>query len=191
MDLLKTAPALTFERLPKPEPIAMAATLHDADALLAALYDEHAPGIYRFCLGMLRRREDAEDCLQQVWLQLAAHADKLLAADDPRAYLWRSVRNQLASRLRRRALEWLWTPPLEAEVAELAIAADADLASHADLYRALAALSPRLRAVALLVGVDGATLEDAALRLDIPRGTAASRWHAALQKLRLLLKEMP
>lgn len=164
-----------------------AASRPDVERALAALYDDYAAGIYRFCLGMLGRREDAEDAVQSLWLKLARSPGMLAAAADPQAYLWAVARNLVKSRLRRRALEFLWTPALD-DPAELLLAGEAAPDDRRrDLVRAVAKLRPRLREVVLLVGIEGHTLEEAALRLDIPRGTAASRYHAALEKLRSLL----
>jgi RNA polymerase sigma factor (sigma-70 family) len=173
------------------ETIMDSASRHDFEKALAALYDQHAAGIYRFCLGMLGRREDAEDAIQSLWLKLAGSPAATLGAADPKAFLWAVARNLVRSRLRRRALEFFWTPALGEPPAEL-LAAGAesdgtDAESRRDLARAVARLRPRLRGVLLLVGIEGHTLEEAAERLDIPRGTAASRYHAAMEKLRQLL----
>lgn len=162
----------------------------DVLAALAALYDRHAAGIYRFGLGMLGRREDAEDAVQALWLQLAKSPAAIFGADDQQAYLWAVARNLVKSRLRRRALEFFWTPARDPDAEQLLAGEDEGPAGdrRRDLARAVARLKPRLREVVLLVGIEGHTLEEAAARLGIPRGTAASRYHAALEKLRSLLR---
>lgn len=162
----------------------------EVERTLAALYDRHAAGIYRFCLGMLGRREDAEDAVQGLWVKLAKSPAPVLGADDTGAYLWTVARNLVKSRLRRRALELLWTRPQDPDAALLLAGRDEGPASdrRRDLARAVGRLRPRLREVVLLVGIEGHTLEEAAARLDIPRGTAASRYHAAVEKLRALMR---
>lgn len=176
----------------KPTEAMDSATRPSVEAALAGLYDQYAAGIYRFCLGMLGRREDAEDAVQGLWLKLARNPAATLGAADPKAYLWAVARNLVRSRLRRRSLELFWTPRLDEPAAaeilapgpeEGGLAAERRLA----LAGAIARLRPRLREVLLLVGIEGHTLEEAALRLAIPRGTAASRYHAAMEKLRLQL----
>ena len=168
--------------------------LRGVESALARLYDDFAPGIYRFCLGMLGKREDAEDAVQGLWLKLARDPQPWLAALEPRAYLWAMARNLVKSRLRRRALEWLWTPALDPDTEDQLVADEGrglDPATRRDLFRAVRRLRPRLREVVLLVGIEGHTLEEAAALLDIPRGTAASRYHAATQKLRQWLSSSP
>ncbi len=167
-------------------------TSREIEQFLERLYDDHAAGIYRFYLGMFGRREDAEDAVQALWLKLAHRPEPILAAEDAKAYLWAIARNLLISRLRRRALERFFTPALVEPIAELLAAEeDAGRVSEArhDLARAVAQLRPRLRSVLLLVGIEGYTLEEAAALLAIPRGTAASRYHAATLKLREFLRQ--
>ena len=129
-------------------------------ATLEALYDEHAGDLYRWMLGMLGRREEAEDAVQAVYLKLARQADRLTEVRDLPAYLWTAARHHVRSVLRRRALERLWTPALDDETVDLL-----PTAKNA-----------------------GCTVDEAGRRLGIPRGTAASRYSAALDRLRHLMR---
>lgn len=158
------------------------------ECCLTILYDTHADSVFRFMVGMLGRREDAEDAVQAVWTKLARRPEGLARAEEPTAYLWASARHHVASALRRRALERLWTRP-SADDAEIPIPEGPGLSidQRRDLGRAVAKLRPKLRAIVLLVGFAGCTLEESAQRLGIPRGTAASRYHAAIEKLRRFL----
>ena len=151
---------------------------------LERLYDEQAAPLHRFVHGMTGRREDADDVIQTLWLKLADDPTRLSTLSSPTAYLWTMARNQVRSLLRRQSLERFWTPSRD-EDDEPPQCDDGSLSpeERQDLRRAVARLSARLRAVVLLVAFDGCTLEEAALRLDIPRGTVASRYHAAIQKL--------
>ncbi|MEM7356301.1 MAG: sigma-70 family RNA polymerase sigma factor [Acidobacteriota bacterium] len=154
---------------------------------LEALYADCGAEIYRWVLGMLDRPEDAEDAVQSLWVKLARDSHRLDEVRDLSAYLWRSARNHVYSELRRRALERLWTPPLSEDHSEWLTAADESGVTADDLRDVAGAvrhLRPKLRAVVLLVGFAGCTVDEAARRLEIPRGTAASRYHAALRKLK-------
>ena len=157
---------------------------------LEALYDSHAGGIHRWCRGMLGRREDADDAIQAIWLKLARQAHRLDHVTDFSAYLWRVARNHVNSVLRRRALERLWTPPREdSDEDDVTLEPSSGISDdeRRDLLRAVSRLKPRFKSVVLLVAFEGCTLEETADRLAIPRGTAASRYHTALQKLQTLL----
>ena len=154
------------------------------ELLFAELYDAHADAVFRWMVGMLGRREDAEDAVQAVWTQLARRPERLAGADDPAAYVWASARHHVSSVLRRRALERLWMSPREEEDdPPIPDGTGISKDERRDLARAVGRLGPKLRAVVLLVGFEGCTLEETAHRLEIPRGTAASRWDAALRKL--------
>lgn len=159
----------------------------DLQSLLSRLYDEQAVGMFGWVTGMLGRREDAEDAVHATWLKLARQGTRLIQVDDLTAYAWKALRHHVHSVLRRRVLERLWTPPLEPSQGLSLIAGEpgnALLEQRLDLQRAIARLRPKYRAVVLLVGVAGCTLEEAARRLGVPRGTAASRYHTATQRLR-------
>lgn len=180
-------PALAARR----SPTSARMTPSNPQALLTALYDRHAPAMHRWVVGMLGRREDAEDAVHAVWLKLAQRPTRLAEIEDLPAYAWKAVRHHVNSALRRRALERLWTPPLDEDALDKSTVAPIPVISTdelRDLSRAVHKLRPRLRAVVLLVGVAGYTLEEAGRRLGVPRGTAASRYHTAIQKLKLLLR---
>ena len=160
-------------------------------ATLEALYDEHSGDIYRWMLGMLGRREEAEDAVQAVYLKLARRADRLTEVSDLPAYLWTAARHHVRSVLRRRALERWRTPALDDETVDLLPAAknpSVPVDELREVAQAVERLTPRLRAVVLLVGFAGCTVDEAGRRLGIPRGTAASRYSAALERLRYLMR---
>lgn len=163
---------------------------HDPLHTLERLYDGHAETMYRWAVGMLGRREEAEDAIQAVWLKLARDPERLRGVHDLPAYGWKALRHHVNSVLRRRMLERLWTPPLDEGDEILLEATDPAISddTRRDLTRAVRRLKPRFRAIVLLVGFAGCTLEEAASRLGIPRGTAASRYHTAIRTLRRALR---
>ncbi len=71
-------------------------------AALEALYDQQGEAVYRYLLGTLGRREDAEDAMQTIWYQLARRSTRLLRVEDLPAYLWTAARNQARSIFRSR-----------------------------------------------------------------------------------------
>ena len=156
------------------------------EQILEHLYDEHGAGVYRWAAGMLSSREDAEDLVQAIWLRLADRKDHLQGIENLEAYLWQTARNAIHSRLRRRRLERWFTPAFqdEAEPPPSLLHSDSvSLEVRRDLERTLARLSPRVRSAVVMVGLVGWTLEEAAERLGIPRGTVASRYHRGLRQL--------
>jgi len=157
---------------------------------LEVLYDEQGEAVYRYLLGTLGRREDAEDALQAVWLELARRAASSWRPRDPAAYLWSAARNRARSEFRARARRrsragGVQDPDLLPAAANPGVAPD----KLNDLRAALAGLPFRQRELAVLVGIEALTLREAAERLGIPRGTAASRYRTALAKMRAMLGE--
>ncbi len=154
---------------------------------LEALYDTQGEAVYRYLLGMLGCREDAEDAVQTVWLKLArARLDRIR---DLPAYLWTAARHHAATVGRRRSLS-------RRRVAELTQPEMLPTAENPgrrpdelrDIEHAVLRLSPKHREMVVLVGLEGLTLKEAGERLGIPAGTAASRYRTAVSRLRSRLK---
>lgn len=157
-------------------------TSHTLNAL-EGLYDAHGEAVYRYVLGMLGRREDAEDAVQTIWLKLArTRLDRIRDLD---AYLWTAVRNLVTSACRRRVL---WRPRI-AELEEpemLPIEGNPGMSRDQlrDVERALLGLPAKQRQVVVMVGLLGFSLKEASQRLGISAGTAASRYRLGVTKLR-------
>jgi RNA polymerase sigma-70 factor (ECF subfamily) len=153
--------------------------------VLEGLYDECGEAVYRYALGMLGSREDAEDLVQTVWLQLARRADRLDEIRDLEAYVWTAARNQIKTVYRARSRDR--SVGFDPEVLET-FPEDADAGTPPgeirDMERAIRNLSRKHREAVVLVGIEGLTLDETAGRLGIPRGTVASRYRAAVKKMR-------
>ncbi len=124
-----------------------------------AVFAGYRRRLYSYLVRMTRRRDVAEDLLQETFLRLAQHAQRLEPETRLGAWLFtvahrlvvswtraQAVRNQLAGDLPRREPAGDDQSPLEAL---------ADSQAQLALERAFAALPPAYREVALLVGVEG------------------------------------
>ncbi len=124
-----------------------------------AVFAAYRRRIFAYLVRMTRRREAAEDLLQEAFLRLAQNAKRL--ADDTRLGPWlftvahrlfiswtraQAVRAQLAGDLPVREVAGTTRSPLEAL---------ADSQAQLALEQAFAQLAPAYREVALLVGVEG------------------------------------
>ncbi len=157
---------------------------------LASLYDHHGAGIYRFLHSMLDDADRALELCQDLFL---AQLPALVRGNTPsRAYLYRCARNAAASQLRRRLSRRRWLrlageepgnpgrpvslprPDEDLERGEL----------RAALLAALGELPEELRAVFLLIEVEGLSYRETAEATALPSGTVASRKHKALRMLR-------
>src|ERR1700755_1865160 len=71
----------------------------------AGIYDRYADRLHDFCVGMLRDRDDAADCVQAAFCTPAARLGQLRDADKLRPWLYAIARNEALRRLRDRRRE--------------------------------------------------------------------------------------
>jgi len=76
----------------RPEP------MEDSVGGIVALFEEEEAGLIRFAVGLVRRRELAEELVQDAFLRLHRHWDKV---EQPRAWVYRAVRNLALNSLRK------------------------------------------------------------------------------------------
>jgi len=160
---------------------------------VALLYDRFAPVLFGLSLRILRDTRDAEDVLQEVFIQVFRDAPRYEPdRASPRTWLFTIARSRALDRLRSlRAAGRHVAAGEEPEAAAAAAAAVPQehvlLARHVETQ--LAKLSEKERAVLRLAYFDGYTQEEIAEKLAEPLGTVKSRTRAALTKLRAFLGE--
>ncbi|MDT5128212.1 MAG: hypothetical protein QOH54_3856 [Mycobacterium sp.] len=131
----------------------------------AEIYDRYADRLHDFCVGMLRDREAAADCVQDVFVTAATKLVQLREPDRLRSWLYAIARSEALARIRARKREQLSEelpemPSGEADMATLAARTElADLIADAS-----GGLSDRDRVVLELAyrqGLDGPELAEA------------------------------
>ncbi len=131
----------------------------------AAIYDRYTDRLYDFCVGMLRDRDAAADCVQDVFLTAATRLAQLREPDRLRSWLYAIARNEALNRIRQRRREDLSEEPPEmaSDTPDLdVLAARSELAAL--INDACGGLSDRDRTVFELAyrhGLDGPELADA------------------------------
>ena len=163
------------------------------EAALAACYDRYRLILFGLILRILHDREEAEDCLQEVFLQVWRRA-RDFDESRGRAFTWlvTIARSRALDRLRasgsrlRLATEAAQVPRDEVGDA----AAEAVQSEPGAIVRtALAALPEEQRRTLLLAYFEGLTQTEIAARLGDPLGTVKTRMRAGMIKLRELLKD--
>ncbi len=148
----------------------------DADAL-GRLYDRYAPMLYQFALALTRRRDAAEEVVQNPFLGLLRSRSRLGRVENIRAYLLRVARNE-GSHLRRH-------PEGGSAVLELVeTSSEMPVTEVVEVNEALSRLPEEQLTVVVLKGWQGMTFAEIAQALGIPANTAASRYRYAMEKLR-------
>ncbi len=160
---------------------------------LAELYDRHTPLLYPVALRILRTAADAEDAIQDTWLQVWRRA----AAYDSRrgavaAWLLTVVRTRSLDRYRSRASR----SRAESHVDPEPVQRPADLPASAvrsqlgaKAREALATLAPQQRQAIEIAYFEGLAQSEVAARLKAPLGTVKSWTRQGLSRLRELLPQ--
>ena len=164
----------------------------DAQAF-ETLYARHARALSAYLLGMLADKAAVDEIIQQVFIGFISRAGSLPPDSSVRGYFFASARNRLANFHRSHAR----SQTLEKNYEILARARSDD---HTDaaaaleteeirsrLNQALAELAGGEREVVLLHTQGELSFTEIADTLKLPRGTVASRYRAAITRLRGLL----
>jgi RNA polymerase sigma-70 factor (ECF subfamily) len=144
--------------------------------------------LFTFLVRLSRRRDVAEDLLEETWLRLVKHAHRLRPDTRLGAWLFTVARNLHVSYTRSRVLEdsaaaslmalWPFSPDRSSPFEE---AAATELERR--IERALAAMPAAAREVLLLVGVAGLDPSDAADVCGITPEALRQRLHRARDTL--------
>ena len=154
----------------------------------AAMYDRFGRRLYRAAWGMLGRREDAEDVVQDVLVAMVRSRRKLTHVRDLTAYLFTALRRAAARCAARRTRQ-----PLNSQAAASEATANVDRPGGCSplcerLERSLRALPLEQREV-IALKIDGElTFAEIGEVLGVSMNTAASRYRYALEKLRTALR---
>jgi RNA polymerase sigma factor (sigma-70 family) len=150
-------------------------------AAFAGIYDRYANRLYDFCIGMVRDRDGAADCVQDVFCEAATILPQLRQPDKLRPWLYSIARHQALRRIRDRRRE---QPSDELPDAASGDAGPDTMAGRSELAGLIAeaagGMSDRDRSVLELVyrhGLDG-------LELAAALGVSHTNANTMVQRLR-------
>jgi RNA polymerase sigma-70 factor (ECF subfamily) len=153
-----------------------------------ALYEAYRPRLFAFLARLSRRRDVAEDLLEETWLRLVAGSGTIPAGTPLGAWLFTVARNLFISYCRSRMLEAerigeLTRLSSEPRRGDSPFEALVSTELRAGLERALARLSVSDREVLLLVGVEGLKPAEAAGVLGVSSEALRQRLSRARSRL--------
>lgn len=144
------------------------------------------PSLRSFGRGLCGNREMADDLAQDAMMRAWAARRSYTAGTNFRAWMFKILRNQFYTTVRRNARMVSWDP----EVAERTLVADAnqhDRINVADVAAALQKLPEAQREVLMLIGANGVSYGEAAEIMDCAVGTIKSRLARARVALAALI----
>jgi RNA polymerase sigma-70 factor (ECF subfamily) len=159
----------------------------------AALYDRHGAILFGIVLRILRSKSEAEEVLQEVFLQIWRGAGGFDASRGQLLpWLMLLARSRALDRLRARSVR-------DRAAAAVAVEPDPRVGDAADevalsetsltVRRALAEISEDQRTALMLAYFEGLTQSEIAVRLGKPLGTVKTHTRLGLARLRELLNE--
>jgi RNA polymerase sigma-70 factor (ECF subfamily) len=155
------------------------------------LYRQHARRLFSLVVRMIGSVDDAEDLLQEVFLQAHRKLSGFRGDSALGTWLYRLTMNHCLDHLRARQVRMnRATESLDEEGAEEPIAPAPVVpaaVSRLDLERAIKMLPAGARAAFLLHDVEGFEHREIAQILGISEGTSKSQVHKARMKLRMIL----
>lgn len=167
------------------------AVAHKDEAALARLYDRYRLILFGLIVRIIKNREEAEDVLQEVFLQVWKRATDF-DEQRGRVFTWlvTLARSRAIDRLRNLAARERVAIAGTREAAEEVSDAVADvfLSEQRRLVNAaLAQLPEEQKHLLMLAYFDGLTQSEIAARTGVPLGTVKTRMRTGLIKLRDLL----
>lgn len=151
-------------------------------AALAQLYEETRASVYSFALSILKNTHDAEDVLQDCFIQIYAAAADYKTAGKPLAWILTITKNLCLKKLR----EQKKTDSDAAETLQTDFA-DATAVTPEDklmLQACMQCLSDEERQIVVLHAVSGFRHREIAQLLSLHLSTVLSKYNRALKKLK-------
>lgn len=155
---------------------------------LCSFYEEAKAPVYGFALSILHNRQDAEDALQETFLQVYTAAKDYTPKGKPMAWVLTVTKNLCLMKLREHKKES--GLPLEEAVPASRAAYPQSTEEKIVLEAAMTVLSDSERQIVMLHAVSGFKHREIAGFLGLPLPTVLSKYHRAMGKLKKQLSEV-
>ena len=158
--------------------------ISDTRKQFEACVERCADSMYRVAWRLTGNSGDADDLVQESYIQAWQKIDSLRDPDRMRSWMFAILRNQFLKSVRKK--KPVASPEVESvadhRTDESAVEENVDA-----VQQALTQLDEDQRMPILLVSMEGLSVDEASEILQIPRGTVLSRMHRGRQKLKELL----
>ncbi len=180
----------THSTVPRPELMTIATDDGPADGAksdLVGVFEAEESGLLRFACGMLRQREAAEDIVQEAFLKLH---DRWGSVANPRAWLYRAVRNLALNHLRDHRRETVTDTPPELGTGEAAGDEAARMEAAGAIRMLIAELPDDEARLLRLKYHEGLKYEEISRETGLSVGNVGYKLHHLLKRLADGLREL-
>lgn len=154
---------------------------------LAALYECAKTSVYAYALSVVKSRQDAEDVLQDVLLEIWRSAPSYVSMGKPMAWIITITRSICLMKLRKRSRTA--DEPLDLSILGEKVSNELSPEDRIVLKSCLEELSEREREIVILHAVSGLKHKEIAKLLGLPLSTVLSKYNRAIHRLRKTLQE--
>lgn len=152
---------------------------------LGALYEETKSAIYGFALSIVKNPVDAEDILQDVYVQIYGGAKTYKSKGKPMAWMLTITRNLALMKIRDQNKAILLSSEERSYVHQPTVTDEDRMV----LQAILSDLKDEERYIVVLHSLTGLKHKEIAALLEMPLSTVLSKYNRAIKKLRKILKE--
>ena len=156
--------------------------------LTARLITRWTPKLSALAWRLLQRRELVEDVVQDAWIEILKGLPRLKAVEAFPAFAFRITQRRCARALRQAGHDRRLADAVELEPAPPSSTDPDRRADASKAVRAMAALPPEQHAALWLHHIEGLSVREIALSLDVPAGTVKTRLMHGRRKLAALLE---
>lgn len=161
----------------------------DAFDILFMKYNQR---LYHFSLGYLKSGEDAEDMIQEVFIQLWKNRDKLDPQYSFNSYIFTITKNKILNIIRKRVYEkkYLDTVSAKQVLPDFTTDNQVDFKELLEISQeAIDTLPPKRKQIFKMSRDEGMTYEKIAIHLKISKKTVENQMGMTLKTLRTYLKQ--
>jgi len=170
----------------------ISAFLQGDEAAFEAFYRRHRQALFVYLLSLVRRREWAEELLQDTFITFLRHVERLAKTIDLKPYLVRTARSRAIDLLRKERREALAMEnrrqdamfrrrPVEYSAANMSVGSE-------DVEEALQRLPAEQREAVVLKAIVGLTFREIGELTGVAMNTVISRYRYACEKMQKALE---
>lgn len=159
------------------------------------LYSVYAPSLYSFALRLLKSRSEAQDIVQDTFLNVWTRREDLSTDYSFKSYLYTIAKNKILTRFQKRVRE-ITIEEYREHLEENSLS-DTDIEQSlisqdikCNLYAAISKLSPLQAKIFIMKTEDDLSTHDISAKLNIPHQTVKNNFSIAMKRMREELKNL-